>query len=145
MRTVCSVEFAPLLCHISCVCSFFASLSFVEMVTGISDFWGYKVRSSKDSSACAASARVPADPVHQSTGNEASAFRVNPIAYRLTNLDPFWFFLVAGNLTLFTSFLSGFHRLQVPVQPSTLQFYSYIRSVRARASDAPHFRFSSIF
>ncbi len=65
--------------------------------------------------------------------------------YRLTNLAPFWFFLVAGNSALITLHTSRFRRLHVPVQLSTLQFYSYASSMRVRASDAPHFHFSSIF
>ncbi len=68
----------PLQCHLSCVFPFFPSLPFVGVVPGISNFWGYKVRSSEDSSACAASPRVPADPVRHSTGNRMSAFRVKP-------------------------------------------------------------------
>ncbi len=62
--------------------------------------------------------------------------------YRLTNSVPvLGFFLVTGNSALIMSRLSGSCRLQVPVQLSTLLFHSYIRSVHARASDAPHFRF----
>ncbi len=63
---------------------------------------------------------------------------------RLTNLAPFWFFLVTGNSALITSRLSSFCGLQVSVQPSTLQFSSYVRSVHARASDVHRFHFLSI-
>ncbi len=76
-----------------CVFPFFSSLPFVGVVHSISESWGYKVWSSEDSSTYAASARVLADLVRQSTGNETSAFRVKPPAYRLTNLAPIWFFL----------------------------------------------------
>ncbi len=140
MRTVHSVEFPPLLCHMSCVCvSFFASLSFVRMVPGISNFWGYKVRSSENYSTCAFW------PIRFVTrlGTESPHFAFNSrlLPYKFGSV---LFFLVAGNLALFTSFPSSFCGLQVPVQPSTLQFSSYVRSVRARASDASHFCFSCI-
>ncbi len=71
---ICALTVPPL----SCVFPFFSSLPFVRVVLGISDFWGYKVQSSEDSSACAASARVPANPVRHSTGNGTSAFCVKP-------------------------------------------------------------------
>ncbi len=110
-RRVCALTVPHLVCVCVCVFLFFSSLPFVEVVPCISNFWDYKVRSSEDSSTCVASARVLANLVRQLTGNGTSVFCSTP-AYCLTNLASFWFFLVAGNLALFKSFPSSFHRLQ---------------------------------
>ncbi len=115
--------------------------------TRYSNFWCYEIQNSEDSSACAVSVRVPADPVYQPSANGTSTFWVQfpPTALRIW--FHFGFFLVASNLALFTSCPSGFCGLQVPVRPSrpsTLPFHGYVRFVRTRANDTPHFHFSSV-
>ncbi len=136
----------PFLCHTSRVCCVFFFISSIRRNgTHYSDCQCYKIpkfgglfrlRSLCKGSGCSGS----------SIDRERNVRILcsTPI-YCLTNLAPFRFFLVAGNSALITLHPSGFHGLQVPVQPSMLQFHGYVRSMRTRASDAPHFRFSSIF
>ncbi len=145
-QTVRSIESAPLLCHISCVCVCVCSLFF------------HPSHSSE---------RYPVFPIFGVTKFEVR--RTLPLAQPPQGFQPIWsvnrlgtehpyfafnsrllpykfgsilvFFLVGGSAT---SFLSGFCGLQAPVQLSTLQFSGYVRSMRARASDASRFHFSSI-
>ncbi len=95
-RIMHSVEFAPLLCHISCVFLFFHPS---RSGTGISNFWGYKVRRTLPLT-------VPLQgfqPIRfvNRPGMERPHFLLTP------RLPPYEFvsilvFLVAGNSALFT-------------------------------------------
>ncbi len=108
-RRVCAPSYAtPRVC---------VAFSFIPSIrqsdTRYSDCQCYEIRSSEDYSACAASVRVTAIPVHQSTGSGTSAFHIQLPPTALQTWFRFGFSLVAGNSALIMSLLSSFCRLQV--------------------------------
>ncbi len=139
MRTTHSVEFTPFLCHTSCVCSVF----FIPPIcrSGTRYFWFLGLQNSKFGGLFRLRNLCKGSGSSIDHERNVRILCLSP-TYCLTNLVPFWvFFLVAGNSALITPHPSGSHGLQVLVQPFTFLFHGYIRSMRARASDTPHYHF----
>ncbi len=146
MWTVCSVEFAPLLCHILCVCSFFFHPSRspewypVFPNFGVTKFEVWRTLPLAWPPQGFWSIRSINRP---GTEHPYFAFNSHLLPYEFGSV--LFFFLVADNSALFTSFPSSFCGIQVPVQLFTLQFSGYVRSMRARQVTRLVFIFLPLF